>query len=124
VWGILSALHHVVEPDHPLGGYDWTMKNWRKDELETWAALSAYGYPSVRRLVCTRGCVTSCRCLRQWTVEIHAGAAYVDPLRPRLLAEGAKVDVPLAGLGIGEQLHWYTVRLERPDPQMRLGEAA
>ena len=38
---------------------------------------------------------------------MHAGAAYVDPLRGPLAARGAVLAVPLAHLRQGEQLAWY-----------------
>jgi hypothetical protein len=116
-WAIISALHRTVEPERPLAAYDWTMSDWRKAELAGWGEQVAYG---VQRLVCAQGCI-SCRCLRGWTVEVHAGAAYVDPIRWPLLGLGADVETPLAGLGIGEQLHWYTARL---DPQLELWPSA
>ena len=41
------------------------------------------------------------------TIEIHAGADYCHPLTEILAAVGIKVELPLKGLGIGEQLAWY-----------------
>ena len=41
------------------------------------------------------------------TIEIHAGADYCHPLAEILTAVGIKVELPLKGLGIGEQLAWY-----------------
>lgn len=45
--------------------------------------------------------------LRGRTIEVHAGAAYVEPLRAPLAARGASLTVPLAHLRQGEQLAWY-----------------
>jgi hypothetical protein len=40
-------------------------------------------------------------------IEIHAGAAYVEPLRKTLAAKGARVYEPLRGLTMGQRLAWY-----------------
>jgi hypothetical protein len=48
---------------------------------------------------------------RRVDVWFHAGAAYADPIRALLAATMREVPydvhVPLAGLGIGQQLAWY-----------------
>jgi hypothetical protein len=41
------------------------------------------------------------------TLEVHAGASYVDAIREGLSAAGATVVEPLAGLTMGERLAWY-----------------
>jgi hypothetical protein len=41
------------------------------------------------------------------TAFIHAGARYADPIVALL---GAAAETPLAGLGIGQRLHWYKER--------------
>jgi GIY-YIG catalytic domain/Family of unknown function (DUF6884) len=48
------------------------------------------------------------RDLRGRTIEVHAGAAYVDPLRAPLAARGVMLAAPLAHLRQGEQLAWYS----------------
>ena len=53
------------------------------------------------------------------TFEIHAGAAYVEGLRPALARRRARLTVPLQGLRIGEQLHWYDVRQGEPPADKR-----
>ena len=45
--------------------------------------------------------------LRGRRIEVHAGAAYVDPLRGPLAARGTVLAVPLAHLRQGGQLAWY-----------------
>jgi hypothetical protein len=45
--------------------------------------------------------------LRGFTVEVHAGAAYVEPLRAPLAARGAALMTSLAHLRQGEQVAWY-----------------
>ena len=46
--------------------------------------------------------------LRGRNIEIHAGEAYVAPLRQPLAAKGATLATPLAHLGQGQQLAWYS----------------
>lgn len=50
------------------------------------------------------------------TVEIHAGAGYARPLAEILTSVGVKVKTPVAGLGIGEQLAWYSNWLASMQP--------
>jgi hypothetical protein len=52
------------------------------------------------------------------TVEIHAGAAYADPIRDHLVSRGAMVVEPLRGLRMGQRLAWYAKAL---DPDLHLG---
>ena len=50
------------------------------------------------------------------TIEIHAGADYARPLAEILTTVGIKVKTPVAGLGIGEQLAWYSNWLSSMQP--------
>jgi hypothetical protein len=50
------------------------------------------------------------------TVEIHAGADYARPLVEILTSVGVTVKTPVAGLGIGEQLAWYSNWLSSMQP--------
>ncbi len=45
---------------------------------------------------------------RDVTFEFHAGADYCHPLSEMLKALGFQVELPLSGLGIGQQLAWYS----------------
>lgn len=54
-------------------------------------------------------------------VEVHAGAAYLEPLKSPLARYAARVRAPLSGLGMGEQLGWYDRRViadRTPDPHV------
>lgn len=45
------------------------------------------------------------------TVEVHAGAPYVEALTDALVSRfGLTIEAPLAGLFIGQQLAWYKAR--------------
>ena len=43
-------------------------------------------------------------------VEIYAGALYADPVAEALRRAGYVVELPLAGLEIGERLQWFAQR--------------
>lgn len=45
---------------------------------------------------------------KQMTIEIHAGADYCHPLAEILRSIGIQVELPCEGMGIGEQLAFYT----------------
>lgn len=51
------------------------------------------------------------------TVEIHAGADYARPLAEILSSVGVTVKTPVANLGIGEQLAWYSNWLSKMRPE-------
>lgn len=104
-WFILSAQHGLVDPDAELGPYDLRLSTTPLTYRQEW------GNRVVEDLHATLGT------LADRTVEIHAGAAYADALRPRLTAAGATVVEPLAGLPLGPRLGWY----DRLDP-VRLAE--
>lgn len=95
-WFILSAEHGLVALDEWLAPYDRYLK-------ETPAAYrTAWGEWVVARLDLLSGG------LRGKAVEVHAGATYVDPLRKPLARVGAQLQLPLAGLSLGQRLAWYT----------------
>ncbi len=109
-WLILSAAFGLVHPDEVLSPYNRTLADERKGEREAWgrraaAGLRAYRYGPPARL----------------RVEVHAGEAYRQFLVPRLGEMGMEVVEPLAGLGIGSQLEWYS---QRTAAQLPLWESA
>lgn len=101
-WFILSALHGLLLPDELVEPYDMALADQDSSYRQRWgkrvlASLS-------ERLV-----------LEGLTVEIHAGAAYVDAIEPGLRGLGARVVVPLRGLNQGQHLAWYGATPPRPD---------
>lgn len=100
-WFILSARHGLVEPTTVLEPYDTTLADLNPDERSAWA-------DRVTRALFHRG-------FGGWGVfEVHAGDAYVRPLRPALAPIALDIIEPLAGLGIGQRLHWYVARRISP----------
>ena len=106
-WAVLSAKYGVWFPQIELKPYDMTFAEMTPADVAAWHVGVA------QRLI-----------LELWepfnlkesddflkpselTIEIHAGADYCHPLTEILTAVGIKVELPLKGLGIGEQLAWY-----------------
>jgi hypothetical protein len=90
-WFILSALHSLVEPSQVIEPYDKTLKRMSGKERKEWAS-------SVLRQIQAAG-------LQNEMFYFHAGDTYRQHLEQAL-----RSDVPLRGLGIGQQLGWYASR--------------
>jgi hypothetical protein len=97
-WFVLSAQHGLVAPIEVLEPYD----------LQLSKASSAYrrewGVRVVKQLEAAVGA------LPNKVIEIHAGSAYADAVRPGLISAGAVVAEPLRGLALGERLAWYSAQ--------------
>lgn len=112
-WLVFSALYGIVEPDAAIAPYDVSLKNAGFEERRRIGELVATQLEARLGRLAGR------------TFEIHAGKAYVDALGPALTRRGARLTNPLEGLRIGEQLHWYNVRLGRvADTERPEGPAA
>jgi hypothetical protein len=116
-WFVLSALHGVVSPEAVLEPYDVTLNDASQAERRAWATKV------LRQLDAELGSVAG------RTFEIHAGAHYCDHgLVKGLRERGAIVEQPVAGLGLGQQLEFYSagrppvVRLDADSPGV-VGEA-
>jgi hypothetical protein len=94
-WFILSAEYGLVEPSRVIEPYELRLSSTSRDYRAAW------GDRVVEELASSIGT------LAQKTVEVHAGAAYVDAIRGGLAAAGATFVEPLAGLTMGERLAWY-----------------
>lgn len=92
-WFILSALHGLVGPGVILSPYDVTLG--RHDTI--WAGNVVDGLRSV---------VDPC------PVLLLAGRRYADPLVPLLEEHGFAVELPLRGMGIGQQVAWLGKQVE------------
>ena len=91
-WFILSAKYGLVSPDEFLAPYNQTLNSMGKDERRAWAswvkAQMEQRLPVTKRIV------------------IFAGQRYREYLMDYLRGRGARVEIPLEGLRIGEQLAW------------------
>lgn len=92
-WLILSALHGVVDPESLIEPYDYTLIGKTKEVVKLW---SDEVFVKIKETIG-----------RDTIIHIYAGNDYRKFLIPLLESEGYTVDVPLKGLGIGQQLGWY-----------------
>ncbi len=100
-WAILSAKHGVVDPNDVIEPYNSYLAWWSTDERKAWAE-------SLRPALLKR--------LAFWqatTVVFLAGTLYREHLSGWLYDQNIKVEIPMAGLGIGEQLGWLRTQLGR-----------
>lgn len=97
-WFIVSGLHGLLLPNELVQPYDFTLTDAPWLDRCGWALAVASDLlaqlPERAREDLT-------------VIELHAGAAYVDPLTPVLQALGFVVQLPVARLGVGEQLAFY-----------------
>jgi hypothetical protein len=106
-WYVLSAKYGVWRPTIGMKPYDQTFADMTPADVSAWHASCALWL--LEELWEPFHQKESADALRpsELTIEIHAGADYCHPLTEILTALGVKVELPLAGLGIGEQLAWY-----------------
>ncbi len=107
-WFILSAEHGLVEPGEILQPYETTLLRMRKPARRAWAEL-VIGQLAARRL------------LGRARFVLIAGETYREFLEPWLTGEGRWPElgqVPLRGLGLGEQKAWLA--RAAADPPERL----
>ncbi|OBF98655.1 hypothetical protein A5790_02675 [Mycobacterium sp. 852002-51152_SCH6134967] len=94
-WFILSAEHGLVAPDEWLAPYERYLPETPASYRKAWGIWVA------ARLELLAGP------LQDKIIEIHAGSAYLDVVRPELENRGAHVVDPLDGLQMGPRLAWY-----------------
>ena len=106
-WAVLSAKYGVWFPRIGQKPYDMTFAEMTPADVAAWHVGVAQRL--VEELWEPFNLRESDDFLKpsELTIEIHAGADYCHPLTEILTAVGIKVDLPLKGLGIGEQLAWY-----------------
>lgn len=94
-WFVLSAEHGLVAPDELLAPYDRRLSKSDREYRRVWGARVA------AQLAAAVGPLSG------KAVEVHAGSAYIEPIRQHLMAAGATLIEPLAGLRLGPRLAWY-----------------
>jgi hypothetical protein len=92
-WFILSAKHGLLFPDEFIEPYDINMRNKTKLERQEW------GQKIFEQL--------KAMSLQLELFCIHAGRLYCEPLQPFIAFQ-----LPMRGMGIGQQLAWYSSRLK------------
>jgi hypothetical protein len=110
-WYILSAKFGLLAPADVIGPYDVYLPDRSPAYRKAWGEFVTAELGEVQGD------------LRGRTIEVHAGAAYTEPLRLPLAAQGASLATPLAHLRQGEQLAWYNARLT-PDSATLTAAAA
>jgi hypothetical protein len=97
-WYILSAKYGLLSPDKVIPPYNETLNNMSVMQRRTW------GEKVTRDLktVLTPGD----------SVIILAGDRYREHIIGHIRQMGCKVEIPMAGLKIGEQLGWLKSHLE------------
>jgi hypothetical protein len=108
-WYILSAEHGLTLQDQVLAPYNASLTWMRVTDRLRWSEciLERFG-----RVCDPFGTVRM--------VTIFAGRRYREVIEPSLRERGYTVFVPLAGLGIGQQLHWFDLR-KRKTPEVSPG---
>jgi len=106
-WAILSAKYGVWFPRIELKPYDMTFAKMEAAEIAAWHIGVAQRLLEELWEPFNENQSSDALKPSELTIEIHAGADYCHPLTEILTAVGIKVELPLKGLGIGEQLAWY-----------------
>ena len=92
---ILSAKYGLLFPDDKIDPYDLTLNDMSSKERKEWAE-SVFNQMTVKLK------------LQDFDkVLFHAGKKYREHLIPKLEKVGIRCEIPLEGLGIGEQKAWY-----------------
>jgi hypothetical protein len=94
-WFILSALHGLVDPDELLDPYDLSLTQLSAAERRAWGERVVDAL--AKRL----------DALTRTIFEVHAGSHYRAAIAAPLGRRGARIEAPLAHLGLGRQLAWY-----------------
>jgi hypothetical protein len=97
-WFILSAAHGLVPPDRVIGPYNQTLNRMKKVDKEAWA----------RRV--TRQMKDAD--VRGDHVLVLAGMNYREWLYGYLMTNFLHMEIPMAGLMMGQQLSWLSRNLQ------------
>jgi hypothetical protein len=115
-WAVLSAKWCLLWPDEKIQPYNLALQTQPAAWRNKWARIAADMVNESRRGPCDDGpAIIGRRAFCGRRVAILAGAAYADPLRPLLEADGYTVNEPLRGLFIGQRKQWLQLALEGAD---------
>jgi len=99
-WYILSAKHHLLDPDGPpIEPYDETLSGASVDTKREWSQTI---YDQLQR----EGLLANGNRL-----VFHAGRDYYDELLPLLEDTAVQTETPTDGLQYGKTLAWYNERI-------------
>jgi hypothetical protein len=92
-WFILSAMYGLIAPSELIEPYNITLKEKTRLERQEWGR-------NVFEQLRTKNLQSEVFCL-------HAGRLYCEPLQHLINSQ-----LPMRGMGIGQQLAWYSSRLK------------
>lgn len=99
-WYVLSAKHHLLDPDGPpFDPYNETLSGASADSKRDWAQ-KVYSQLKEEGLL-----------VDGHRLVFHAGRDYYDDLLPLLEDAPVEMHMPLDGLQYGETLAWYKERI-------------
>jgi hypothetical protein len=98
-YSIVSAKYGLIPTHTLIAPYDLTIADLGPLDLSAWSL-------SVAQAVVAQ--LSEPFDSRRFTVELHMGSEYAEPLRSLLPAIGISYDWPVQGMGQGQQMHWYT----------------
>jgi hypothetical protein len=99
-WYVLSAKHHLLDPDGtPIEPYEETLTGARTKRKRDWAQV-------VHHELQAEGLLTE-----GTRLVFHTGRDYYDGLLPLLKEAPVETAIPTEGLRYGETLAWYNDHL-------------
>jgi hypothetical protein len=97
-WFILSAEYRLIEPNQKIEPYNQTLNKMRVLERKQWADEV---FTDLKRVLAPKD-----------EAVIFAGKKYREFLVSPLISLGVKVEIPMEGMRIGEQLRWLNHQLD------------
>lgn len=97
-WFILSALHGLIEPDWVLWPYEKTLNKMTIDEHGKWSQVV---WDQIRKKI------------PKGRIIFLAGEKYRNPLSIIMEGAGYHVEIPMKGMGIGQQLSWLKSQIKQ-----------
>lgn len=99
-WYVLSAKHHLLDPDGPpIEPYDETLSDAFVDTKRGWSQM-VFDQLQQEGLLADGN-----------RLVFHAGRDYYDELLPLLEDTPVRTEAPTDGLQFGETLSWYNDRI-------------
>lgn len=98
-WYILSARHHLLAPDRVIAPYELCLHDAGRDYVESWSHRTAEQLANEINQVI----------VGPTRLVVLAGERYRSRMLPWLRAKAAhplEVEIPMRGMGIGQQLAW------------------
>ena len=102
-WFILSAEYFLVPPDQIIHPYDTTLKRKKYSARQGWAKR-VFNEIKNKAKIDTK-------------IIILAGLPYREFLTDLLTEAGYNIEIPMDGLGIGQQLAWLKSQLGQVEPE-------